>query len=137
MAQEKKLSDFDFTLEDTKGNSYSSYATKDHVYGRINLEQTIIGGIAFAVSDGSTPRKLVFDTGLVNSFTSEKLYYFKNFSHCSSLGGGGEGIHLNIFAGFDFIFPGFGGLAGGSCSCRDIVIIVLGGGGGGGRFFLV
>jgi hypothetical protein len=70
----------------------------------------------------------------------ERLYYFRIFSYCSSLGGGGGGggIRLNVFDGFDFIFPGFDILAGGGGggSSSAIVILTLGGGGGGG-FFLV
>lgn len=72
--QEAHLNPGDFTLEDSQGNSYSCEPTTDWITGKLHLGKTGRGDIAFAIYYGSTPQKLLYDTGYVDSFSREKLF---------------------------------------------------------------
>ncbi|MEI7939620.1 MAG: DUF4352 domain-containing protein [Verrucomicrobiota bacterium] len=72
--QEQSVGSYAFTLEDSAGNSYACEQTTDYLRGEIRWGKTARGGIAFAVDKGCTPQKLIYNTGLVNSDTREKLF---------------------------------------------------------------
>ena len=72
--EDHNLSMSAFTLEDSDRNSYSCEQTKDYITGKVQLGRKATGGIAFAVNNGSIPKRLIFDTGYIAFLTHEKCF---------------------------------------------------------------
>jgi|GEM_PF-784002 len=72
--QEQQLWHSAFSLQDTRGNTYSSEQTIDYINGGVLPGKTGRGGISFAVENGSFPETLTYDTGYVYAGTETKMY---------------------------------------------------------------
>ncbi len=59
------VSPFGFNLRDDKGNSYPAEQSRDYLHGKILPGDTLRGGLVFAVEQGNTPSRLVYDPGLI------------------------------------------------------------------------
>lgn len=64
-AQSIDVSYFGFNLRDDKGDSYPAEQSRDYLHGKIFPGDTLRGGLIFAVEQGNTPSRLVYDPGLI------------------------------------------------------------------------
>ncbi|MCM2303079.1 MAG: DUF4352 domain-containing protein [Elusimicrobia bacterium] len=73
-SEAQTLSQSNFLLEDTKGNSYATEQARDYIRGDVHLGRSGRGGIGFYIYQDVGPAVLVYDTRYFNRLNNEKFY---------------------------------------------------------------
>ena len=59
------VSHYGFSLKGEQGNNYATELTRDYVRGKLFPGDSVRGGVAFAVEQGDTPMRMLYEPKIV------------------------------------------------------------------------